>query len=140
MTAEKKIRDRCYEFRNIFAGKNRKNWRFLTQNTAKLCKNCLFLRKTPIFSPYINRPKITENCDHNIDPRSFGKPVPVHQKTAGKFEAGNGRKQSGRPHSGKSQTGNEKKKSGTEEKQETGSPEVLSREQFDVAVWANFLA
>jgi hypothetical protein len=49
--------DRCYDFLNIFAEKfSKKNWRFFTQNKAKLCKiliicNIVFLRKTPIFSP-----------------------------------------------------------------------------------------
>jgi hypothetical protein len=51
----------------IFSPKNSaKKLVFLTQNKAKLWSWHWFLRKTPIFSP-----KIAENCDHNIDPRTW---------------------------------------------------------------------
>jgi hypothetical protein len=64
-------RDRCYDFKNIFAEK-------FSKNIGVFCSNLLlvfakiviitfvFEKKTPIFSPKIG--KIAENCDHNIDP------------------------------------------------------------------------
>jgi hypothetical protein len=47
----------------------RTKWRFLTQNTAKLCKSwivALFFKKNAIFPP--KSAKIAEISDHNIDP------------------------------------------------------------------------
>jgi hypothetical protein len=41
----------------------RKNWRFLTQNKAKLCKILII---TLDFEKNANL--FAENCDHNIDP------------------------------------------------------------------------
>jgi hypothetical protein len=35
------IRDRCYDFQNIFAKKFGKKLAFITQNKAKLCKNLI---------------------------------------------------------------------------------------------------
>jgi hypothetical protein len=48
----------------------RKNWRFLTQIIAKLCKMLiitLVVEKNANFFAE-NCPKTAENCDHNIDP------------------------------------------------------------------------
>jgi hypothetical protein len=50
------IRDRCYDFENIFAEKNTKIWRFFTQNKAKICNILiitLVFEKNAIFA---------ENC------------------------------------------------------------------------------
>jgi hypothetical protein len=53
------IRDRCYDFKNIFAKKLQKIGAFLTQNKAKLCN---FLLKTLVFEKNaIFSPKIVEN-------------------------------------------------------------------------------
>jgi hypothetical protein len=58
------IRDRYYDFVNIFAKENqRKNWRFLLEtklNYEKIDHNISFFRKTPIVSPKIgeNRGKL----------------------------------------------------------------------------------
>jgi hypothetical protein len=63
-------RDRCYDFLNIFAEKFSKKLAFLIQNKTKLCK-ILFItmifEKNAIFCRKLA--KITENCDHNIEPR-----------------------------------------------------------------------
>jgi hypothetical protein len=63
-------RDRCYDFKNIFAEKIGKKLAFYAQNKAKLCKNWII---TLVFEKNANffrrkLAKIAENCDHNIDP------------------------------------------------------------------------
>jgi hypothetical protein len=65
------IRDRCYDFKNIFAQKVANKLAFLTQNKAKLCKILII---TLVFEKNANffrrkLAKFAENCDHNIDPR-----------------------------------------------------------------------
>jgi hypothetical protein len=66
----KVIWDRCYDFKNIFAEKFCKNIAVFAQTTASFCKNVII---TLIFEKYANYfcrklAKITEHCDHNIDP------------------------------------------------------------------------
>jgi hypothetical protein len=64
-------RDRCYDFKNIFAENFSKKMAFLTQNKAKLRKILiitLVFEKNAIFCQKLS--KIAENCDLNIDPRS----------------------------------------------------------------------
>jgi hypothetical protein len=50
-------RDRCYDFKNIFAKKFREKLAFLTQNKAKLCK---ILITTLVFEKNANF--FAENC------------------------------------------------------------------------------
>jgi hypothetical protein len=53
-------RDRCYDFKNIFAKKFGKKMAFLAQNKGKLCKMLiitLVFEKNAIFPP-----KIVKNC------------------------------------------------------------------------------
>jgi hypothetical protein len=63
--------DRCYDFYKYFRRKiQRKNWRFLIQNKAKLCKILiitLVFEKNANFFVRRKLSKIAENCDHNID-------------------------------------------------------------------------
>jgi hypothetical protein len=63
-------RDRCYDFSNIFSEKFDEKIAFFVKNTANVRKICiitLVLGKTPFFRPKLA--KLSENCDHNIDPR-----------------------------------------------------------------------
>jgi hypothetical protein len=58
-------------FKKISPKNSAKNWRFLTQIKAKLCKmliiTLVFEKKRLFFRRKLS--KIAENCDHNIDPR-----------------------------------------------------------------------
>jgi hypothetical protein len=69
--------DRCFDFENIFAQNIlQKNWHFLFQSTASLCKNLLI---TLVFEKtkrqFFRRKlaKIAENCDCDIDPKNAAK-------------------------------------------------------------------
>jgi hypothetical protein len=77
-------RDRCYDFKNIFAENFCKKLAFLTLNKAKFCKKLIIilaLRKTPIFCRKLC--EIVQNCDHN---RSLGIPTQkwMHPETMGR--------------------------------------------------------
>jgi hypothetical protein len=53
-----KIRDRCYDFKNIFAEKFGENIGVFSQTTASFCKNViikLVFEKNAIFSPKIGK-------------------------------------------------------------------------------------
>jgi hypothetical protein len=55
-----------------FRQKSSEKLEFFTQNKATICKNVIitwfFEKNAHFFSRKL--PKISENCDHNIDPRS----------------------------------------------------------------------
>jgi hypothetical protein len=64
-------RERCYDFKNIFAQNLAKKLAFFTQNKDKFSNNLiitLVFKKNANFFAEIWE-KIAENCDHNIDPR-----------------------------------------------------------------------
>jgi hypothetical protein len=71
------IRDRCYDFLNIFAEKFSTIIGVFDSNKAKLCKiliiTLVFEKNANFFRRKLS--KIAEKCDHNIEPRSGWVPI-----------------------------------------------------------------